>query len=44
MEVSAHDLVGVGVGVVSVSLGNEVIGGNEVVFGRLTARGQTLTY
>lgn len=28
MEVSAHDLVGVGV--VSVSLGNEVIGGNEV--------------
>ena len=31
MEVSAQDLVGViGVGVVSVSLGNEVIGGDEV--------------
>ena len=31
MEVSAHDLVGVvGVGVASVSLGNEFVGGDEV--------------
>lgn len=40
--VSAHILVGVGV--TNVSLGNEVIGGNEVTAGRLTTGGPTLTY